>query len=49
MKTEDLTNAYGAKYARLTPSDMRILSQAEEKLTGRTGQTVALVAYDAGK
>ncbi len=49
IKTNKNANFNGAKFARLSPSDMKILSDAEQTLCGKTGQTVALVAFDAEK
>lgn len=36
-------------FAKLEPCDMKIISEAEKKLSDSTGKQVALVAYDSDK
>ena len=36
-------------YAALSPTDIQIISQAENALCQSTGKAVALIAYDAEK
>lgn len=35
------------KFAQLQSKDMKVISDAEKKLSDSTGKSVALVAYDA--
>ncbi len=37
------------KFAELKPQDMKIISEAEQKLSKASGKSVALVAYNAQK